>query len=95
MDLKSVTLALLMEQMGLADPIRYTWTLHDRSVGANCPVGNEYLVTKRNLRLCLRTWISSSIPATSTACSISYYIREYCSDPHPGLASVRSGGNPG
>src|SRR5689334_13688386 len=29
-DLKSETLGLMMEQLGLADPVRYTWTLHDR-----------------------------------------------------------------
>ena len=26
----------LLEQMGLADPIRFTWTLHDRVAGAAC-----------------------------------------------------------
>ena len=47
-DLKSAVLSVLVEQLGLADPIRYTWTLHGRTAGAACPVGNEYLVTKRN-----------------------------------------------
>lgn len=49
-DLKSETLGLMMEQLGLADPVRYAWTLHDRlHVGpVPCPVGMEYLVVQRN-----------------------------------------------
>ena len=48
MDLKSTTLHLLVEQLGLTEPERYTWTLHDRSVGPNCPVTTGYLVVQRN-----------------------------------------------
>jgi hypothetical protein len=62
LDVKSFTLWALMEQMGLADPIRYAWVLHDRylSPGANCTApgnwdggntnvnGVEYLVVMRN-----------------------------------------------
>ena len=51
-DLKSVTLALMMEQLGLADAIRYTWVLHNRYQipGANppCPANMDYLVVLRN-----------------------------------------------
>src|SRR4029079_7993267 len=48
-DLKSWTLTLLMEQMGLAEPTRFTGTLHDRFLppGLNCPF-YQYLVVKRN-----------------------------------------------
>jgi hypothetical protein len=50
LDLKSTTLAVMMEQMGLADAIRYVWVLHNRQVmaGATCPNGVDYLVTMRN-----------------------------------------------
>ena len=55
LDLKSTTLALLLEQLGLADAVRYTWALHDRYLppGAVCNppgpgVGVEYLVVQRN-----------------------------------------------
>jgi hypothetical protein len=50
LDLKSTTLAVMMEQMGLADAIRYVWVLHNRQVmaGATCPSGVDYLVTMRN-----------------------------------------------
>jgi len=30
-DLKSTVLSMLVQQLGLADPVRYTWTLHDGS----------------------------------------------------------------
>ena len=50
-DLKSFTLGLLMEQMGLADPDRYIWTLHDRFLPpkGKCPLDGEYLIIQRNL----------------------------------------------
>jgi hypothetical protein len=50
LDLKSATLSLLLEQLGLADAVRYTWALHDRYQLPNttCPVGLEYEVIQRN-----------------------------------------------
>lgn len=45
LDLKSAALGLLMEEMGLASPERYVWTLRDRRVLDNVPF---YLVIKRN-----------------------------------------------
>ena len=49
-DLKSFTLGIMVEQMGLADPMEWVWTLHDRwHVGpVPCPTGMEYLVVQRN-----------------------------------------------
>jgi hypothetical protein len=50
LDLKSWTLGIMVHQMGLADPVMYTWELHDRYQvpGTTCPVGMEYLVVQRN-----------------------------------------------
>jgi hypothetical protein len=52
LDVKSETLSLMMEQLGLVDAIRYTWTLHNRVVipgcTAPCPDCLEYLVVMRN-----------------------------------------------
>jgi hypothetical protein len=50
MDVKTQTLGLMIEQLGLDDPVRYTWTLHDRKHTGNisCPVGMLYLVEQRN-----------------------------------------------
>lgn len=49
-DLKSVALNALVEQMGLADPVRYAWTLHNRlqPQGTTCPNQTTYLVVQRN-----------------------------------------------
>ncbi len=49
-DLRSSTLMLLVEQMGLAEPERYAWTLHDRFLpsGGTCPRDELYLVVQRN-----------------------------------------------
>jgi hypothetical protein len=44
-DLSSTTLGIMMEGMGLEDPVRYTWSLRSR-VGS-CP-GFEYFVIQRN-----------------------------------------------
>ncbi|HZQ46760.1 MAG TPA: hypothetical protein VFC07_07115, partial [Verrucomicrobiae bacterium] len=48
-DLKSATLTLMMEQLGLAQPDRWTWCLHDRNLpaGASCP-NYVYTVIQRN-----------------------------------------------
>ncbi len=50
-DLKSQVFSLLVENMGLADPIRYDWTLHDRyqPAGTTCSNSTEYIVVQRNL----------------------------------------------
>jgi hypothetical protein len=47
-DLKSVTLHCLVEQLGLAAPERFTWTLAERFDPPGCPVTTEYLVVQRN-----------------------------------------------
>ncbi len=49
-DVKSTTLCLMMEQLGLADAVRYVWALHDRYLpsGDTCPIGMEYTVVQRN-----------------------------------------------
>ena len=47
LDLKSAALYLMVEQLGLADPVRYDWTLRARS-GTPCPSGMAYLVVQRN-----------------------------------------------
>ena len=51
LDLKSVTLQLIAEQMGLGSPERYAWTLHNRyqPPSTTCPDATSYLVIQRNL----------------------------------------------
>jgi len=84
-DLKSVTLGAMMEQLGLADPVRYAWTLHDRAhVGTiPCPVGQEYLVVQRNFDI-----VSSPLNQVQYSPYVnntlySYQIYEACSGPNP------------
>jgi len=74
LDVKSAALHLLVEQIGLANPVRYTWTLRARAQppGAQCPV-YEYLVIKRNFDPV--TWEPSSYVNGSL---YSYRIQEYC-----------------
>ncbi|MGC8886732.1 MAG: hypothetical protein ACP5MG_06200 [Verrucomicrobiia bacterium] len=58
-DLKSTALSLIVEAMGLADPIRYTWCLRARgtyTVGGQ--TFTNYLVIKRNFDAV--TWTNSS-----------------------------------
>jgi hypothetical protein len=49
-DVKSMTLHLIVKEMGLTEPDHYTWTLKDRTVQAPppCPASVEYLVIMRN-----------------------------------------------
>jgi hypothetical protein len=62
LDLKSTVLSMMPEQLGLAEPERYTWTLHDRFLLQNgrCPTGEAYLVVQRNYDLVMGTSYSQS-----------------------------------
>lgn len=73
-DMKSAALHCLVEQYGLADPVRYTWTLRARAQppGAQCP-RYDYLVIKRNFDPA--TWEPSSYV---NATLYSYIILEFC-----------------
>jgi hypothetical protein len=50
LDLKSTMLFAVVEQLGLADPVRYAWTLHEalQPTGGTCPTNNEYIIVQRN-----------------------------------------------
>ena len=49
-DLKSELLDLMCEELGLAQPERFAWTLHQRFLpsGGTCPLDELYLVVQRN-----------------------------------------------
>jgi len=78
-DLKSWTLNLLTEQMGLAPPDRYTWTLRERAVGTGgCPEDVGYGVIKRNFEI-----LPSGLDAFQASSYVngtlySYQIVEFC-----------------
>ncbi|HUA67803.1 MAG TPA: Ig domain-containing protein [Candidatus Saccharimonadales bacterium] len=82
-DLKSFTLNLLMEQMGLAQPERYTWTLRTRIDPPGCPLTTTYVVTMRNFD-------TTTLPSEAIQYSpyvngtlYTYEIFEFCGGPDP------------
>ena len=84
-DLKSFSLGILVEQLGLTDPVEWVWTLHDRfHVGTvSCPVGMEYFVVQRNF-----DFVSSPLNQLQYSPYIndtlySYQIVEACTGPNP------------
>ena len=52
-DLKSVSLHLMVETMGLADPERFSWTMAERITEPPgiCPIDTEYLILQRNFAI--------------------------------------------
>ena len=88
-DLKSWVLgALMMEQLGQTDPVRYNWTLHDR-IHANgsgippCPGGMEYLVVQRNFDITSSPLNQLQYSPYVNNVLYSYYILEFCTGPNP------------
>jgi len=85
-DLKSVTLHCLVEQMGLAEPERFTWTLAERFIppGTTCAGGGtEYLVVQRNYPVAdsLLNQLQYSSYVNDTL--YTYFIQEFCTGPNP------------
>lgn len=82
-DLKSFVMGDMCEQLGLAEPERWVWTLHDRLHIGNdpCPTGQVYTVVKRNfdpVASPLNQYQSSSYVNGTL---YSYFIAEFCSAP--------------
>ncbi|MEI9864651.1 MAG: Ig domain-containing protein [Limisphaerales bacterium] len=86
-DLKSETLQLMMEQLGLADPIRYTWCLHNRFQVPNstptCPFNMEYQVVMRNLDIISSPLNQIQYSPYVNASLYTYFIVEVCTPPNP------------
>jgi hypothetical protein len=89
-DLKSEILAAMMEQLGLAEPERYVWTLHDRYLPPTgvCPADELYTVVQRN-------YYDQPTPLTQVQYSpyvnntlYSYEITEECTGPNPLAVTV-------
>jgi hypothetical protein len=85
-DVKSWAMKLIIEQLGLAEPVRYVWTLHDRFLppGGTCPFNEEYLIIKRNFDPALGTSIDQLKPTSYVnGVLFSYEIVEICTGPNP------------
>ena len=81
-DVKSTVLHTTVLELGLADPDRYVWTLHNRLPNPHgllnplCPQDVEYLVVQRNFD------VSQNFPYSAFINNSLYtfYIRENCGD---------------
>lgn len=95
-DLKSVTFALLAEQMGLGEPERYIWTLHDRYQPplTTCPNSTTYLVVQRNFDTVnsLINQVQYSPYVNGTL--FTYQIFENCTGPNPLAGTVPINADP-
>ena len=81
-DLKSYTVGLLAEQLGLANSMQYTWTLHNRS-GTPCPSGMSYLVVQRNYDFISDPLNQLQYSPYVNDVLYSYTITENCTPPNP------------
>ena len=91
LDLKSETLGTLVEQMSLADPVRYAWTLHDRYPVPNSPQCTFiYLVVQRNLDVISSPLNQIQYSPYINGTLYSYFISEACpaSVPDPQALAV-------
>jgi hypothetical protein len=82
LDVKSETLALMTEQLGLADSVRYVWALHNRFTppGATCPV-EDYQVVMRNYDFMDSQLNQSLYSPYIDGVLYTYIIDEICSSP--------------
>lgn len=97
LDLKSSALELMVEQLGLTDPIRYDWTLHDRDhiAGAPaCPVGMEYLVVQRNFDITSSPLNQLQYSPYVNNVLYSYQILEACTGGNPLALAVPFSADP-
>src|SRR5581483_9638007 len=85
LDMKSLTMHALTEQLGLTEPERYTWTLRDRGIlpGATCPGGMEYMVIQRNFDPVISALNQFQTSSYVNGTLYSYYIREICQNGPP------------
>lgn len=90
LDLKSDTLGLMAEQLGLADPVRYAWTLHDRYLppGGACPPDEEYTVVQRNFDYFSTPLNQLQYSPYVNDTLYSYLIEEICTGPDPLAVAV-------
>lgn len=77
-DVKSYTMGLMMEELGLSDPTRYVWTLHDRDT-QNLQCGSYiYWVIQRNFDITASPLNQVQYSPYINGTLYSYYIQEEC-----------------
>ena len=94
LDLKSQTLSSMMEQLGLADPIRYAWVLHNRyqipGSTVPCPANMVYEVVMRNFDVLPSPLNQLQYSPYVNASLYTYNIFEKCVAPDPLADAVES-----
>jgi|GEM_PF-176262 len=80
-DVKSMTLHLMVQQLGIAPPDQYTWTLKDRTMGTPCPLAGEYLVIQRNFAVSPTDLQTPQYSAYVNGTLFTYGIFEACTGP--------------
>jgi hypothetical protein len=83
LDLKSETLQLMVEQLGLADAVRYVWALHNRFQPGNttCPDQTTYQVIMRNFDIVNSPLNQPQYSPYINGSLYTYFIDEICSSP--------------
>jgi len=84
-DLKSTALHLFLEQLGLAQPERFTFTLQERILpaGGKCPVDEEYLLVQRNYAFTNTALNQIQYSSYVNNVLYTYEILEACTGPNP------------
>jgi hypothetical protein len=82
LDVKSVTMGLVMEQLGPWQPSRWVWALHSRA-GTPCPAGEVYDIYKRNFDIVPSALDEYQNSSYVNGVLYSYWINEICSGGNP------------
>jgi len=82
LDVKSVTMGLVMEQLGPWQPSRWVWAIHGRS-GTPCPSGMAYTIIKRNFDIVPSAPDEYQNSSYVNGVLYSYWINEICSGGNP------------
>src|SRR5207248_10023286 len=90
LDVKSTVLGKMMDQLGLDEPVRNIWDIHNRSIpsGAVCPGGVIYLLMQRNFDPVPSPLSQYQLSSYVNGVLYSYEIIEVCSAPFPPLAEA-------
>ncbi len=85
LDIKSVTMGLMTEQLGFFQPVRWVWTLSGRThIGTvPCPVGQVYTIIQRNFDIVPSAPDQYQSSSYVNDVLYSYEILEACTGPNP------------
>jgi len=85
LDIKSVTMGFLTEQLGLFQPTRWVWALHDRAnvPPVPCPGNMEYTIIKRNFDIVPSDGDTYQNSSYVNGVLYSYFINEICTGANP------------